>query len=219
MRVYPYRNPDGSLEPHAYIVTTEEAPISAGPDYNDIVYVVRNVSPSPTAGGALLIQNLDGFPAPDFAVFSTITTISNCYTPLSVKDTGVIRIRNLSGGPITVSSIGTTPEFMATPSTALPKALASGEALDVTVHFVATTGRLVREHAHHQLERPGRRHPHGRAVRLPAGGSPVAARADAAGGGARPLRVRDHHRRPGAGHRQRRAGWRRSATRCSAPTG
>ena len=144
MRVYPYRNPDGSLEPHAYIVTTEEAPISAGPDYNDIVYIVRNVSPAAGAGGALHIQNLDAFPAHDFAVFSTITTITNCYTPLSVKDSGVIRIRNLSGGTITLSSIGTTPEFMATPSVPLPKDLASGESIDVTVSFVATTGRLVR---------------------------------------------------------------------------
>ncbi len=144
MRVYPYRNPDGSLEPHAYIVTTEEAPISAGPDYNDIVYIVRNVSPAAGAGGALQIQNLDAFPADDFTVFSTITTITNCYTPLSVKDSGVIRIRNLSGGTIAVSSIGTTPEFMANPSVPLPKDLASGESFDVTVNFVATTGRVVR---------------------------------------------------------------------------
>ena len=125
MRVYPYRNPDGSLEPQAYIVTTEEAPISAGPDYNDIVYIVRNVSPAGGAGGALQIQNLDAFPAVDFAVFSTITTITNCYTPLSVKDSRVIRIRNLSGRTIALSSIGATPEFMANPFVPLPKDLAS----------------------------------------------------------------------------------------------
>ena len=203
MRVYPYRNPDGSLEPHAYVVTTEEAPISAGPDYNDIVYVVRNVSPSPTAGGALLIQNLDAFPAPDFAVFSTITTITNCYTPLTVKDTSVIRIRNMSGGPITVSSVGTTPEFMATPSVDPPQGPRLGRGARRHRPLRGHHRPALPEHAHHQLERPRRRHSHGRALRLPAGGSPVAARADAAGGGARPVRVRDHHRRPEAGHRQR----------------
>jgi len=144
MRVYPYRNPDGSLDPHAYIVTTEEAPISAGPDYNDMVYVVRNVVPAGGAGGVLLIENLDTFPAVDFVVFSNITTITNCYTPLAVKDSGVVRIRNMSGGTINLSSIGSTAEFMVNPSAPLPKDLAPGESLDVTVNFVATTGRLYR---------------------------------------------------------------------------
>src|SRR5215831_6991015 len=124
MRVYPYRNPDGTQDPHAYVLTTEEAPISAGPDYNDIVYVIRNVVPASGGGGALLLQNLDTFPAVDFAVFSNITTISNCYTPLSVKDSGVVRVSNMSGAVVTVNSVGSTAEFMVNPSVALPANLA-----------------------------------------------------------------------------------------------
>ena len=64
VRVYPYKNPDGSPAANAYIVTTEEAPISAGPDYNDIVYVVRNVKPPGSGGGgALELINTDGEPS------------------------------------------------------------------------------------------------------------------------------------------------------------
>src|SRR5678815_4648 len=98
MRVYPYKNPDGSLAPNAYIVTTEEAPISAGPDYNDIVYVVRNVKPAGSGGGgALQLTNQDGFPGPDRMIFSVITTIASCWGPLTVKDSGILTVRNVSG--------------------------------------------------------------------------------------------------------------------------
>jgi hypothetical protein len=89
VRVYPYKNPDGSLDPHAYIVTTEEAPVSVGPDYNDVVYIVRNVVPAPERrGGALQLLNQDGVPSSDRMMFSVITTIAPCWGPLVVKDSG-----------------------------------------------------------------------------------------------------------------------------------
>jgi HYDIN/CFA65/VesB family protein len=142
MRVYPYRNPDGTQDPHAYILTTEEAPISAGPDYNDIVYVIRNVVPASGGGGALLIQNQDGEPANDRMIFSIITTIASCWGPLTVKDTGALTVRNLSGSNVNVTAVDVTDDFTVTPSTALPAALAPGASLDLTVKFVATTGRV-----------------------------------------------------------------------------
>ena len=142
MRVYPYRNPDGSLDPHAYVLTTEEAPISAGPDYNDVVYLVRNVIPAGGAGGALQLQNHDGQPSSDRMVFTIITTIAPCWGPLAVKDTGVVTVRNFSGSPVNVSSVDTTDTFTATASTGLPTSLAPGQSFDVTVKFVATDGRV-----------------------------------------------------------------------------
>jgi len=142
VRVYPYKNPDGSIDPHAYIVTTEEAPVSVGPDYNDVVYVVRNVVPAGSGGGALQLLNQDGVPSNDRMVFSVITTIAPCWGPLVVKDTGTLTIRNLSGGTVTVSSVDISDAYTATPSTPLPAALAPGVSLDLTVKFVATDGRI-----------------------------------------------------------------------------
>lgn len=142
MRVYPYRNPDGSTDPHAYIVTTEEAPISVGPDYNDVVYVVRNAVPAGTAGGALKLINQDGQPSADRMMFSVITTIASCWGPLTVKDSGTLTVQNLSGSNVTVSALDVTDAFTATPSTPLPAMLAPGGSLDVKVQFVATDGRV-----------------------------------------------------------------------------
>ncbi len=143
MRVYPYKTPDGTLDPHAYVVTTDEAPISVGPDYNDVVYVVRNVVPAGSGGGgALQLQNQDGAPSNDRMVFSVITTIASCWGPLSVKDTGTLTVQNFSGGTVTVSSVDVSDQFTATPSTALPAALAPGASLNLAVSFVATDGRV-----------------------------------------------------------------------------
>ena len=144
MRVYPYKNPDGSLDPHAYIVTTEEAPISAGPDYNDVVYIVRNVvqAGSGGGGGALQLINQDGEPSSDRMMFSLISTIAPCWGPLSVKDTGVLTVKNGSGSNVTVSAIDVTDAFTATPSVSLPATLPSGGSFDVNVKFVATDGRV-----------------------------------------------------------------------------
>jgi hypothetical protein len=50
----PVQEPRRLARPHAYIVTTEEAPFSVGPDYNDVVYVVRNVKPASSGGGGAL---------------------------------------------------------------------------------------------------------------------------------------------------------------------
>jgi hypothetical protein len=142
MRVYPYRNPDGSQDPHAYIVTTEEAPFAVGPDYNDVVYIVRNAVPAGTAGGALQLQNQDGEPSSNRMMFNVITTIAPCWGPLTVKDTGTVTVLNLSGGTVTVSSVDVTDAFTVTPSTPLPAALSPGASLDLTVKFVATDGRV-----------------------------------------------------------------------------
>ena len=144
IRVYPYKNPDGSLDPHAFVVATEEAPVSVGPDYNDVVYIVRNVVPAGTGGGggALQLLNQDGQPAADRMVFSVITTIAPCWGPLSVKDTGTLTIKNVSGATVNVTSVDVTDAFTATPASALPAALAPGATLDLTVKFVATDGRV-----------------------------------------------------------------------------
>src|SRR5262249_51136931 len=126
MRVYPYKNPDGSVDAHAFIATTEEAPISVGPDYNDVVYVVRNVvrAGSGGGGGALQLLNQDGEPSSDRMIFSVLSPFPSCWGPLAAKDSGTVTVRNTSGGTVNVSSVNVTDAFTATPSRGLPAALA-----------------------------------------------------------------------------------------------
>jgi len=144
LRVYPYKNPDGSPAANAYIVTTEEAPVSVGPDYNDVVYVVRNVKPpgSSGGGGALQLINRDGQPSADRMMFSVITTIAPCWGPLTVKDSGTVTVKNQGSSNVTVSAMDVPPGFTAMPSTALPATLPAGGSFDVNVKFVATDGRV-----------------------------------------------------------------------------
>jgi len=144
MRVYPYKNPDGSTDPHAFILTTEEAPFAVGPDFNDVVYVVRNVMPANGGGGggALQLINGDGEPSSNRMMFSVITTIAPCWGPLAVKDSGTVTVKNTSGGTVNVSAIDVTDAYTATPSMGLPAALGPGASLDVAVKFVATDGRI-----------------------------------------------------------------------------
>jgi len=74
--------------------------------------------------------------------FNVITTIAPCWGPLTVKDSGTLRVQNLSGSTVNVSSVEVTDAFTATPSTGLPAALAPGASLDLAVKFVATDGAM-----------------------------------------------------------------------------
>ena len=145
MRVYPFKAPDGTVVPNAYVVTTEETFAKVIPvDYNDIIYIVRNVSPAPGMIGSLRFDNLDVVPASDFMVFSTFGSVPTCQEPVSEKNTGTLRIRNLGNGPIDITSVATTDAFAATPAQTLPATIASGASLDVAVTFNATSDLLHR---------------------------------------------------------------------------
>ena len=45
VRTYPFVNADGTTEPNAYVMATDEFNNGKGNDYNDIVVIVRNVTP------------------------------------------------------------------------------------------------------------------------------------------------------------------------------
>ena len=45
VRTYPFVNADGITEPNAYVMATDEFNTKSGNDYNDIVVIVRNVTP------------------------------------------------------------------------------------------------------------------------------------------------------------------------------
>jgi len=75
-------------------------------------------------------------------VFSVITTIDACWGPLTVKDTGKLKVQNLSGATVTVSSVDVTDTYTVSSGTTLPAALSPGASLELTVQFTATDGRI-----------------------------------------------------------------------------
>jgi hypothetical protein len=145
MRVYPFKDPDGTLEPNAFVVVTEEADVKVGAvDYNDLIQIVRNVSPAPGMIGSLRFDNLDVVPASDWMVFSTFGSIPACQQPLSEKNTGTLRIQNLGNAAINISTVTTTDAFAAAPAQPLPATIGPGASLDVAITFIATSDRLHR---------------------------------------------------------------------------
>jgi len=144
MRVYPFKDPDGTLEPNAFVVTTEETFAKVGPDFNDVIYIVRNVVPAPGMIGSLRFDNLDVVPASDWMVFSTFGSVPTCQEPVTDKSTGTLRIQNLGNGPIDINTVTTTDTFVAAPAQPLPATIPSGGSLDVGITFNATSDLLHR---------------------------------------------------------------------------
>lgn len=80
VRVYPMKKGDGTVEPNAYVVATEEH--TSGFDYQDVVYVIRNARP--VAPDAPEIEA----PRPDELVFSGTKTSTSAAQTVTVRNTG-----------------------------------------------------------------------------------------------------------------------------------
>ncbi len=93
VRTYPFVNREGNVEPNAYVMATDEFNTKSGNDYNDIVVIVRNVTPgeateetpktpippvpnTPPANGVagLKVSNAFSFPYSDRLVLQKIET-------------------------------------------------------------------------------------------------------------------------------------------------
>ena len=97
VRVYRLKNSLGGIVPNAFVLTTEED--SFGNDFNDVVYIMRNVMP---AAGGVRFENLDwtalnslGYPGMDFV--NTWLSFSRILVPTSgarSHDIVTLRIHN-----------------------------------------------------------------------------------------------------------------------------
>ncbi|MBC8170797.1 MAG: choice-of-anchor D domain-containing protein, partial [Anaerolineae bacterium] len=113
VRVYPLKDSSG-IVPNAYILATEET--NTGFDYQDVVYIVRNVKPA--EGGEIYVENRDWAPlagvttlprqhVDNWFAFSRIQNTTNGNgTIASVHDQAVLRINNQAvTGDLTVTGI------------------------------------------------------------------------------------------------------------------
>ncbi|HEV7807455.1 MAG TPA: choice-of-anchor D domain-containing protein, partial [Solirubrobacteraceae bacterium] len=134
-RAYPLKNSDGSLVANSYVIGFEES--TSGYDFQDLVFVVRNVKPAATTnGGQVAVTNLDGAPYPDRLVFNRIGSLAS--PPANVvHDRATMRISNIGGGPLTINSLTISGAWSLVGPPSLPATIATGGQLDVTVRFVA----------------------------------------------------------------------------------
>ena len=165
VRVYPLRDSAGALVPNAYIVATEE--FTSGFDYNDVVYIVRNVQIS--TGGTLTLENRDWttlnnlttaganpVPAPiaELAYLNSWLTMSELNGGTSghvFHNTATLRLKNTSLAEtlqitgLSIANIPTTNTrtmftIPVTPSVANPITIAPNGFYDLVVMFNDSTG-------------------------------------------------------------------------------
>ncbi|KAA1425031.1 choice-of-anchor D domain-containing protein [Mumia zhuanghuii] len=142
LRVYPYKNTDGSVEPNAYVVATEEVP---GPafDSQDIVLLVRNVKPYVPAeadGAVLKAVNTDPVPFEDQIAFNRLQTTADGNQKMA--DTGTVRISNPGTAALQVTGLPITGQFQLVTPPSLPFTVAPGATRDLTVRFVAQSTKV-----------------------------------------------------------------------------
>jgi len=140
VRAYPLKATDGSAVAGSYVVAVEET--TSGQDYQDLVFILRNVKPAVTSsGGQINVTNLDAVPFADRMAFSRIGSLAS--PPANgVHDRATLRISNTGSGSLSVSSLTLSGPWQLVSPPALPATVAPGGQLDVTVRFVAETGSV-----------------------------------------------------------------------------
>lgn len=137
VRVYPFKQPDGSVEKNAYLFAFEE--FTQNYDYQDFVGIIRNVKPAPS-GPELGVENLDGSPFFDRLVFNKILNLDP-EVPNAFKETGKLRIRNTGNQDLNITSLSTSGRFAIT-SGGGAGTLEPGQSRDLTITFNATGGDI-----------------------------------------------------------------------------
>jgi hypothetical protein len=138
-RAYPLKAADGSTVPDSYVVAFEED--TSGTDYQDLVFIIRNVRPVGNGNGNISVQGLDGVPFNDRLVFNRIGSLTSP-PPDAVHDRSTLRISNTGSGPLRISGLNVTGPFTLVNPPTLPATIASGGQLDVTVRFTASSGSV-----------------------------------------------------------------------------
>jgi fibronectin type 3 domain-containing protein len=146
-------NPDGSIVPNTFIVTTTEWNAPVGYDFHNIVAIIHNVKAAPNASGA----PVESLTSSDFAPDTTNLLFSKIQVqptppilqadgtyhyplPNVVHDTDTLVINNTGDQPLVINSLALSSKAwqIVTPPAA-GTSIAPGASLDVTVDFVAST--------------------------------------------------------------------------------
>ncbi|MBC8123799.1 MAG: choice-of-anchor D domain-containing protein, partial [Gemmatimonadaceae bacterium] len=140
VRVYPLKKADGTVEPNAYVVATEET--TSGFDYQDIVVILRNVQPE-GARGMLQVVTPDAGIVSNRLVFSTVNESVRIKTlTLTNTGNGSLNVTGLSFGnsretanAVRIDDHQRAADFTITSPPTLPFTLAAGASRSISVKF------------------------------------------------------------------------------------
>jgi hypothetical protein len=140
MRFFPMEEPDGTIVPNEYIMTSTEWNAPSGYDFTNIVAIVSNITAAPSAPTApvLGLQNLNAEPGSTTMVFNRIQGQNPSIGDV-VHDTGTLQVNNTGGSPLTIDSatLSDTTNWEITSPTSFPATVAAGGTLAITIKFIA----------------------------------------------------------------------------------
>ena len=141
VRYYRLRDAAGNVVPDALIMAHEEFVNAPDGNYDnqDIVAIVRNVRAA-ADGPEIGTDNLDAAPYYDRLAFHRI---QNNPVGNGMHDTATIRLRNTGTAPLNVTGVGIAAgPYQVVSAAGLPGTIPVGGTADVTVRFIATSGRV-----------------------------------------------------------------------------
>ena len=135
---YPLTDVNGNVTPDAYILGFEEFPAAGFPsDFQDVVAIVRNVTPILSTGPEIGFENLSGAPFPNRLAFSRIGSVSGGTTFNNVQK---LRVRNTGASTLELTDIDTTSGFSVAGGSS--RSVAPGGSVILTVTFTANSGNI-----------------------------------------------------------------------------
>jgi fibronectin type 3 domain-containing protein len=139
-RFFPMENPDGSIVPNTYIMTSTEWNAPIGYDFTNIVAIVHNIKAAPNvpAAPAIGLQNMNPLPGTSRMLFSTIQN-HNTSTGDIVHNTGVLKINNTGDEPLVVSSYSISSGWELVNPPTFPLTVAAGSSYSLTIEFDQTS--------------------------------------------------------------------------------
>jgi hypothetical protein len=103
------------------------------------ITLLRPISAS--GAGRIQLQNMDGVPYDDRLVFSRIGSLAS--PPANtVHDTAVLRVKNTGTDPLSITGLPIAGPWQLVSPPGLPATITAGGSLDLTVKFIATSGRV-----------------------------------------------------------------------------
>ena len=132
VRVYPMKRADGTVEPNAYLIAPEDVP--TGVDYQDAVFVARNVKPAATAGEGKISASV-----PEL-VFSGVKGTTSAVQEVVVRNGGT--------SPLVLNAISATgPAAAQFQVTGAAQTLPAGGTATVQVRFTPGATTVGPQHA------------------------------------------------------------------------
>jgi hypothetical protein len=141
-RFFPMETSNGTVVPDEYIMTSTEYDAPAGYDFTNIVAIISNVEPAPSAntGPVINVTHSNTIPGSSTLMFDTIQN-QNPTLGDTFHSTNTVTISNTGTNPLTVTSAtlsDTTNWELVNPPT-FPLTIADGASTTLTVKFIATT--------------------------------------------------------------------------------